>query len=526
MEKRLFLAIILSILVLMTYSALVARLGPQQPPQQYSQQPIQPPSTDSASFQAQANVGLPSLPIPTIEPLPAVEKLYGFTNSELNLSINLFGSWIRASTLNFYNTNLLQSDIGLLAEWQDKEFTKINATDYTSTSYNDTANGVEVIKSYRFTKDQYIIEMNVEFVNTSGINKYMKYNFNLGSIDEEIRRKNPAEERYIELFISLQDKVLRGNFFRFNTRSVNDKIQWLGIRDRYFCSIVKPMQEVGSINKSVSSGTVSYLLEFPVFELLPGQRIKHSYLLYIGPQQTELVSRIGNGAEQSINFGMFDAIAHMLLGALRLLYNVSKNWGVAVILFSLLVFIVLSPLSIKSFSSMKKMQEVQPIIEELKIKHKDNQQRMHKEILELYREKRINPFGGCLPLLLQMPIFIALYQALMRFIELKGAGFLWIKDLAEPDRLFVFKQSFPIIGNELNLLPLIMIATMLIQQKMTAVSALQTSETAKQQKLMSLFMSVFFGIIFYHMPAGLVLYWAFNSILMLLFQARILRAKA
>lgn len=513
----------------MTYSAVVSRFGPQQPLQQYSQQPVQAPlttSTSSASFQAKADVGSPSLAMPIIESLPTSEKLSTFTNSDLTLSVNLFGSGIKESILNSYDAPLLHSNIGLLAEWQGKEFTKSNATHYTSMSYDDTATGIEIIKSYKFTEDQYILEMDIEFVNHSGINRYTKYNFNLGSIDEAVRRKNPAEERYIELSISLPDRVLRNNFFRFNPKSVNDKIQWIGIRDRYFCSIVKPLQETGGINKSVNAGTVSYFLESPAFELLPGQRIKHSYLLYIGPQQPELIERLGSGTDQIVNFGMFDPLSHMLLGALRMLYKVSKNWGMAIILFSLLVFIVLSPLSIKSFSSMKKMQEIQPLVEELKIKYKDNQQRMHKEMLELYREKKINPFGGCLPMILQMPIFIALYQTMMRLIDLKGAGFLWIKDLAEPDRLFIFKQSFPVIGNELNLLPLLMIVTMLIQQKMTTTNALQTSDTAKQQKIMSLFMAVFFGIIFYHMPAGLVLYWSFNSVLMLVFQMKILKVKA
>jgi YidC/Oxa1 family membrane protein insertase len=239
-----------------------------------------------------------------------------------------------------------------------------------------------------------------------------------------------------------------------------------------------------------------------------------------------MISKLGSNAEQIINFGMFDSLSHILLGALELLYKISRNWGIAILLFSLLVFIILSPLSIKSFSSMKKMQELQPVIEELRLKYKDNPQKMNKEVLEMYRAKKINPFGGCLPLLLQMPIFIALYQTLMRFIELKGAKFLWIKDLAEPDRAWVFKQSFPVIGNEINILPLIMIVTMLIQQKMSTTSALQSSETAKQQKMMGLFMSVFFGVIFYKMPSGLVLYWAFNSVLMLLFQKRIMASKA
>ncbi|MDD5617600.1 MAG: membrane protein insertase YidC [Candidatus Omnitrophica bacterium] len=528
MEKRLFLAIILSILILMSYSALVSRFAPPQPVvQQPLAETMQSSSTNSASFKTTAEVSAPSSPENTIlKPSLAKENLTTLSNKDLFLSVNMIGSGIKESKINSYDSSLLQSDIGILVEWQGVEFSKNPARDYISMSYNDSSNGITVSKSYKFTENQYILEMNVEIVNTSNIKRYVKYTLNLGSINEKIRKEHPMDERYIELSISMPDKMLRGNYFGFNPKNANDKIQWVGIRDKYFCSIIKPSQPIGSIIKSTNLGITSYLLEAPALELSPGQKIQHTYSIYIGPQNPDLIAKLGSSAEQIVNFGMFDPLAHMLLGTLRFLYKVSKNWGVAIILFSLLVFVVLSPLSIKSFTSMRKMQELQPIMEELKIKYKDSPQKMHKEILELYREKKINPFGGCLPLLLQMPIFVALYQAMMRFIDLKGAKFLWIKDLSEPDRLFVFKQSLPIVGNELNILPVVMIITMLIQQKMTTANALQTADTAKQQKMMGLFMSVFFGIIFYHMPSGLVLYWAFNSILMLIFQTKIMASKA
>jgi YidC/Oxa1 family membrane protein insertase len=166
------------------------------------------------------------------------------------------------------------------------------------------------------------------------------------------------------------------------------------------------------------------------------------------------------------------------------------------------------------------------LIQEIREQYKDNPQKMQKAIMELYREKKVNPFGGCLPLILQMPIFIALFQAFMRFIEFKEAKFLWIKDLSEPDRLFLLPNNLPVIGNEFNILPIIMIVLMLLQQRLSGSSQAQDPATAQQQKIMSIAMSVVFGLIFYHMPSGLVLYWTVNSLLMFVFQAKVLFAKS
>jgi len=148
---------------------------------------------------------------------------------------------------------------------------------------------------------------------------------------------------------------------------------------------------------------------------------------------------------------------------------------------------------------------------------------MNKEIMELYREHKVNPLGGCLPLLLQMPIFFALYNALIRSISLKGAGFLWIKDLSEPDKLYVFEKALPLLGKDLNILPIIMAIGMFFQQKISSSS--MTGSAAEQQKIMFVVMPIMFGIIFYRMPSGLVLYWFVNSILMLIFQLRMQRSK-
>jgi YidC/Oxa1 family membrane protein insertase len=169
------------------------------------------------------------------------------------------------------------------------------------------------------------------------------------------------------------------------------------------------------------------------------------------------------------------------------------------------------------------MQALQPRIEELKKAHQDNPQKLNKEILELYREHKVNPIGGCLPLILQMPVFFALYQVMMRSIALKGASFLWIKDLAEPDRLLMLPFTLPIVGNELNILPILMTILMFIQQKFSMSAASTGSQ--EQQKILMIMMPLMFGFIFYHMPAGLVLYWFMNSLLMLIFQFKVNQAK-
>ena len=183
----------------------------------------------------------------------------------------------------------------------------------------------------------------------------------------------------------------------------------------------------------------------------------------------------------------------------------------ALLLLTCCVSLLLFPLSFKSLSSMRKLQELQPHIEKVRTQHKDNPQKLNKEIMEIYRRYKVNPMGGCFPMLLQMPIFIALYQTLMRSVELKGAQFLWIKDLSMPDAAFHLPFTMPFLGNAINILPILMIGAMIIQQKMSQVktSAAQT----EQQKMMSTVMPVVFGVIFYSLPSGLVLYWLTNTLL-------------
>lgn len=168
---------------------------------------------------------------------------------------------------------------------------------------------------------------------------------------------------------------------------------------------------------------------------------------------------------------------------------------------------------------MKKMQALQPKIAAVKDKYKNNPQKMNSEMMELYKNHKINPLGGCLPIVLQMPVFIGLYQVLWRSVSLKGASFLWIKDLSEPDRLLVFQNTIPLLENDLNLLPIIMIVVMFFQQKLTSANMVITDPAqATQQKMMGIMMPLFMGVVFYKFASGLTLYFTMFYLLSTLTQ--------
>ena len=184
-------------------------------------------------------------------------------------------------------------------------------------------------------------------------------------------------------------------------------------------------------------------------------------------------------------------------------------------------------MTFKSMHSMKKMQSLQPKINQIREQHKNNPQKLNKELMELYKEHKINPLGGCLPLFLQMPIFIALYQVLWRSVSFKGADFLWIKDLSEPDRLiYPMPFTLPILGNEFNILPVLMMIVMFFQQKLSMKNTVVMDPSqAAQQKMMMYFFPVFLGYIFYKFSSGLTLYFTIFYILSTFTQFKMAKVK-
>jgi YidC/Oxa1 family membrane protein insertase len=233
--------------------------------------------------------------------------------------------------------------------------------------------------------------------------------------------------------------------------------------------------------------------------------------IYFGPQELDVLKKYKMGFDRAMVFsdwGWLDALAKVIYTLMHWMHKVVSNWGVCIILISFLIYGSMYPLTVAGMSSMKRMQVIQPKLNQLREQHKNNPQRLNKEIMELYKEYKVNPLGGCLPLLLQMPIFVALYQVLWRSVAFKGADFLWIKDLSQPDRLFMFPMTLPIIGKEFNLLPLLMMIIMFFQQKLSAKNMVITDPAQEaQQKMMAKIFPVFLGVIFYKFASGLSLYF-------------------
>ncbi|MFA6636273.1 MAG: membrane protein insertase YidC [Candidatus Omnitrophota bacterium] len=331
--------------------------------------------------------------------------------------------------------------------------------------------------------------------------------------------------------IQLKDSVSGRNFLEVNTL-IDGKIWkvtktkepqarkgpaiWTALKSRYYGLIMRPGVDAREVVvRGEGQANLLTELNFGGWALSPGAEVKQESIFYAGPLNEKEISSVSQDMAAVVNYGFFGGVSKVLLVILKFYHSLVRNWGISIILLTLTVNICLFPLAVKSFASMHQMKKIQPHIMKLKELHKDNPQKLNKETMELYKKNNVNPLGGCLPLLLQMPIFIALYQGLIRSIELKGASFLWIKDLARPDAVPI-PVTLPLIGNSINILPLLMVVTMALQQKMTQASTAKdmTEEQKNQQKMMMLMMPVIFGFMFYNMPSGLVLYWLTNTILM------------
>ena len=270
---------------------------------------------------------------------------------------------------------------------------------------------------------------------------------------------------------------------------------WIGILQHYFVAAWLPKGKVERefYSKQLEGGLFSAGVILPVGDIQPGQNIKMSVPLYAGPAQTSL-DDIAPGLGLTVDYGWLTIFSIPLFSLLTFLYGWVSNWGVAIILLTVLIKIVFFPLSAASYKSMGKMRVVAPKLEKIKQQFGNDRERLHKATMELYKTEKINPLGGCLPVLIQIPIFIALYWAILASVELRYAPFLgWITDLSVADPYYV--------------LPVIMGISMVIQGKLNPVPP-----DPFQAKLMQI-MPIAFSIVFFFFPAGLVLYSIVNNIL-------------
>ena len=383
----------------------------------------------------------------------------------------------------------------------------------------DVGNGIVVERRYSFDKDSYLFTIDISVKNTGahpvqGIPSLTQINppFERGD--------NPADRFLFKgpiAFINGKRVEIPAKEFASGPKTEQGTIEWAGYEGNYFLRAILPQETDGASftmrgNDKLTITSLAGKLE----TIAPGAEKTYSYQVFYGPKRLGDLQKSGHNLEYSVDFGWFDILARPMLWLLNQVYSIVRNYGVAIILVTILFKLILWPISQKGLKSMKNMQKLQPKMVKLKEKYKGDPTRLNQEVMNLYKTYKVNPMGGCLPILVQIPIFFALYKVLLQSIELRHAPFmLWINDLSAADRLPI-GFDIPYLGG-LPVLTLLMGASMFYQQKITPTSADPT-----QAKIM-LFMPVLFTFMFLNFPSGLVLYWLVNNLLSILQQKLILR---
>ncbi len=401
----------------------------------------------------------------------------------------------------------------------EKNEIHLSSTDKTDIVFQATTpDNLRITKTFTFYPDKYYFDLNIKLENLSSSLK--KGTINLSIVDKWDDSIKGDRYNFVGA-VSFDGEDLFEDApkdLKEKSKSYGSNILWTSFTTKYFSNIVKPFEgSIKNINISFKNSAVVNTIVSP-FSTFDNNVYTFKYEGFVGPRDYELLKETGLSFERIIDLGFFGIIAKPLMTGLKFFYGYLGNFGFSIVLLTVCIKLLFWPLTQKSYSSMKDMQKLQPQMQKLRAKHGKDKQKLNQEMMALYKENRVNPFGGCLPMLVQIPVFFALYQVLLGAIELRHAPFmLWITDLSAADTLIsdAFNLSFA-----LGPLPLIMGFTMFLQQKMTP-----TNMDPTQAKIM-MFMPVFFTFIFLSFPSGLVVYWLVNNLLTIAQQYMINRKTA
>lgn len=349
-------------------------------------------------------------------------------------------------------------------------------------------NGVKLYKSFRFLPDSYVLEVTLKGTRP--------FSAALGWIGRTDLQKS-YYGFYGPVFYA------HGERTKVKPKGLKEEkeakgVEWFAFDQDYFASILKPegegMLKLGRVKEGVVYG---YL-----FAPVEGEEFR--FRVFLGPKDPQELKRLCKSATKVIDYGTFGFIAVPILKLMKFTHKVTGNYGLDIVLLAFLIKLIFLYPTQKSYQAMKEMQKLAPELKLLQKKYKGDPERLRREIMELYRRRRVNPFSGCLPLLLQLPVFFALYRALLTSIDLRHAPFvLWIRDLSSKDPTYIS--------------PLLMGFTMFLQQKLTP------SQGDPQQQKVMLFMPLIFTVLFLTFPSGLVLYWLTSNVLSIVHQLWLLR---
>ncbi|HKN19466.1 MAG TPA: membrane protein insertase YidC [Dissulfurispiraceae bacterium] len=349
-----------------------------------------------------------------------------------------------------------------------------------SIAFDFSDKGISIRRTYTFHYDNYAIDLKDE------VNGLPSYWITLGKDFGIYNKESSRSVHFGPVILKDADRLEFSASKVKEPKVFKEGVKWIAQEDKYFFSSLIPKEPVEEVRVWDQNAYALVAAEF--------KGGTNNYMLYAGPKENNRLQQYHVGLEYVIDFGFFSIIARPLFWVLKLFYKIFHNYGVAIVILTTIVRIPFIPLVSKGQQSMKKLQDIQPRMAEIKEKYKNDPQRMQREVMELYKKHKVNPMGGCLPMVLQIPVFFALYKVLLISIELRGAPFIfWIHDLSSKDPSYV--------------LPVVMGITMVIQQKMTP-----SSMEPAQQKMMMI-MPVVFTFMFLSFPSGLVLYWLVNNLL-------------
>jgi len=542
MEKRTILAILLSAAVWVAWYAI---FGPNQKPVKQPQT-VAEKKIEKKAPAAEDTLSRPAIPAARIfvtgsrageKKISIKTDLFSAVLSTKGASISEFTDLERNIKLTCekgpFNT---RGDFDFSIHFNESEFLDGNALNdsnwaytrekdsvrfYTTIRYNGRPLRLE--KKYIFNRDSHYFTLQYRLTNQGGRTLSFRSNPLILSPGDSLGPELDYENRYnmLSSIYYLNDDYeqgrkgggvfSKGGALKRETGTTN----WVGIMSRYYLLIMKAQDFNGSgvvFDSRQNTGfRTGMLLQVP--EIAPRASITRSFQVYIGEKNKDKLASVDRILVDASDVSKWiEPIRYFVMWCLLGINSLFGNLGWSLVIFSILTKVVFLPLTQKSTESMKKMQELQPKMNELKAKFKDKPEELQKETMKLYKENKVNPMGGCLPLLLQMPFFFALYSALINSVELWQSPFIfWIKDLSMPDTIFT------VSGFDMNILPLVMTASTFIQQKLT------TSDVGQQQKMMMYVMPLVLLFIFWNMPSGLVLYWALQNIFQILHQLIITR---
>ncbi len=538
---RAFLAIIISFVILVGYQYLFMKPSVEHPaPQQQAQDAETAPQVSTEPAAGQPVVAVPVVPAvetvqadPTARDIQVDTPLYTAVFSEQGGGLKSFvlkeyrkekkGD---TSPMELVQTSQpaelpmlfsLQGDTpgGLLRFRADREQVTLGPGDGPArlTLTATLAGQVEVVRTLNFDPETYLIEDTYQLRNVTSAPVMVQPAVLLHN--RPFLHKNAASRYMFSGPVALVNGELsevKGKKLLDGPRTIDGSVSWAAYEDNYFITAVLPEPGLGStVKMSIAGETVRTVVGSGSLSLDPAAEKKLTYAVYFGPKKLSFLKAVGHDLARAINFGWFDVLAKPMLWLLNFFHAYIGNYGVAIILLTILIKGVFWPITQKGMKSMKNMQKLQPKVARLKEKFKDDPQKMNQEMMALYKTYKVNPLGCCLPMLLQIPFFFALYKVLLMSIELRHAPFmLWINDLSAPDRLWI-GFDIPYLHG-IPVLTLLMGASMFLQQKMTPTTADPT-----QARIMQM-LPIIFTFMFLNFASGLVLYWFVNNLLSILQQ--------